>query len=236
MTYRYGKLPATRLAGVGTLTAYASGKLPAPPPSVDAPSTPYPMDGNDRYGDCTIAGVAHLIAAWNVDVREKDAVPSSATVVEQYLSLGHGQDNGLNEQDVLETWRTTGLFGQKIAAYAPVDHNSITELHQAIAFYGGAYLGIQCPESAQQQFARNEPWTVDPTSQVEGGHCIVAVGYTPTALLCATWGSIAQVTYPFLAQYLDEAWCVLPHQFIEAGRGPRIDLQSLRADLNGLAA
>ena len=106
---------------------------------------------------------------------EKDAVPSSATVVEQYLSLGHGQDNGAERAGRsrdLEDHRP--VRSRRSPPTPPLDHNSITELHQAIAFYGGAYLGIQCPESAQQQFARNEPWTVDPTSQVEGGHCIVA--------------------------------------------------------------
>ena len=235
LRFKYGKLAAKRLVGVGTLSAYASGKLPAPPTSVDVPNAQYPIDGNDRYGDCTIAGVAHLIAAWDAEVNEKDAVPSSATVVEEYLSITHGQDTGCNEQDVLELWRTDGLFGSKIAAYAPVDHTSIIEIHQGVAFYGGAYLGIQCPPSAQEQFAEGVPWTYE-GQRTDDGHCIVALGYTPTALLCATWGGVAQVTYPFLAHYLDEAWCALPYQFIDAGHGPRIDLPSLRADLNGLAA
>lgn len=235
--FKYGKLAATRLAGVGTLSTYASGKLPAPPASVDVPDAQYPMDGNDKIGDCVMAGTGHLIAAWDVESSEKDTVPSDAAVEKEYFTLTGGQDTGLNEQSVLETWRKKGLFGEKIDAYAPVDHKNIVELHQAVAFYGGAMLGIACPASAQQQFSSGEPWTYIPGSPVEGGHCIVALGFSATALLCATWGGIAEVTYPFLSHFLDEAWAVIPHQFVEAGHGGvSIDLAALKADLDALAA
>lgn len=235
MSFKYGKLAATRLAGVRTLGAYASGRLPAPPASVEVPSAQYPIDGNDQYGDCTIAGVAHLLSAWNAEVNEDDPVPSEDAVVATYFSLTGGQDAGCNEQRVLEAWRSHGLFGETIDAYAPVGLSDTVELHQAIAFYGGAYLGIACPASAQQQFASGKPWTYVPGSPVEGGHCIVALGYDHTAVYCATWGGIAPVTYPFLSHFLDECWCVIPHQFIEAGHGPSLDLTSLRSDLNQLA-
>lgn len=232
--YKLGKLPATRLAGVGTLGSYASGKLPAPPAEVAAPSTTYPMDGNDTLGDCTIAGVAHLIAAWDVLAHETDQVPDQAQVIATYEQLTGGPDTGLNESVVLKDWRANGLFDEKIDAYAPVDYTSIVELHQSVAFYGGAYLGIACPQSAQQQFGAGQPWTYVPGSPIEGGHCIVALGYTATAMLCATWGGIAEVTYPFLAHFLDEAWAVISEQFVQAGGGPTLDLAALQADLDRL--
>lgn len=230
--YKLGKLPATRLAGVGMLGDYVSSKLPSPPATVSVPNTNYPMDGNDQYGDCTIAGVAHLIAAWNVEVSEQDAVPDGSSVVSTYEQLTGGADTGLNEQTVLEHWRSNGLFSGKIDAYAPIDRKDIVGLQQAVAFYGGAYLGIACPESAQQQFQANEPWTYVPKSPVEGGHCIVALGYNHTAVLCATWGGIAEVTYPFLAHYLDEVWAIISEQFVQAGHGPELDLATLQADLD----
>ncbi|HUY25412.1 MAG TPA: hypothetical protein VMV09_08950, partial [Candidatus Saccharimonadales bacterium] len=133
------------------------------------PSAGYPIDGNDQFGDCTMAGVAHLIAAWDADVNEPDPIPDAQEVVATYFELSGGQDTGLNEANVLQAWRSQGLFGRKIAAYAPVDPRNIVELHQAVAFYGGCYLGIQCPQSAQQQFASGQPWTYDPSSPIEGG-------------------------------------------------------------------
>ncbi len=232
--YKLGKLPATRLVGVGMLRDYVEGKLPNPPRAVSVPDASYPMDGNDTLGDCTIAGVAHLLAAWDVEVKESLPVPDQAQVVSTYEQLTGGPDTGLNESVVLAKWRQSGLFGNQIDAYAPVDYTSIIELHQAIAYYGGAYLGIACPESAQQDFSEGTPWVYDPSSPIEGGHCIVALGYTSNAMLCSTWGGIAEVTYPFLAHYLDESWAVISEQFMEAGGGPRLDLTALQADLDGL--
>jgi len=229
--FKLGRLDATRPFGLSDLTVYAAGKLPAPPASVAVPNAQYPIDGNDQYGDCTMAGAAHLVAAWDTEVGATDPVPLGVEVVDTYLQLTGGADTGLNEADVLQTWATTGLFGAKIAAYAPVDPSKIVELHQAVALYGGCYLGIACPESAQNQFGNNEPWTYVPGSPIEGGHCIVALGYTANELLCATWGGIAPVSYSFLAHFLQEAWAVIPNQFVEAGKGPELDLAALRADL-----
>jgi hypothetical protein len=123
------------------------------------------------------------------------------------------------------------LFGAKIDAYAPVDVKDLVELHQAVAFYGGCYLGIECPQSAQEQFQNGQPWTFVPGSPIEGGHCIDALGYSANGLLCATWGGIALVTFGFLAHFLDEAWVIIPNQFVKAGKGPRLDLEALKADL-----
>ena len=233
--YKLGRRAAVRPAGLKDLSVYATGPLPAPPAQVPVPAASYPMDGNDTYGDCTIAGVAHLIAAWNAQTGKHDQIPNEQAVVSEYFTLSGGQDTGLDENTVLSTWQTTGLFGEKIAAYAPVNQQDLLGLHQAVAFYGGAYLGIQCPQSAQQQFQANEPWTYVPGSPIEGGHCIVALGYTPTGLLCATWGGIADVTYPFLAHNLEEVWVVLPHQLVEAKKDKLgINLAALQADIGKL--
>lgn len=230
--YRLGKLPAKRPHGLSDLAVYAAGKLPPPPASVPVPKAQYPMDGNDQYGDCVMAGTAHLIAAWDAEVGQSDPVPTGDAVVQEYFALTGGPDSGLNEADVLAHWQQVGLFGRRIEGYAPVDPRNLVELHQAVAFYGGSMLGIACPQSAQEQFAAGEPWTFVPNSPVVGGHCIVALGYTPTAVLCATWGGIAEVTYSFLAHFMDEAWAVIGSPIAERGADALgIDLGSLQADL-----
>lgn len=240
--FKLGRLAATRPAALKDLAVYASGVLPAPPRTVEVPKTVYPIDGNDRYGDCTMAGVAHLLGAWNAETRETDLVPDEQIILAEYLKLTGGQDTGLNEAEVLKAWQTDGLFGpdlggdyvpSKIAGYAPVNPKDLLQLHQAVAFYGGCYLGIECPQSAQEQFEAGEPWTYVEDSPVEGGHCVVALGYGPNGgLHCATWGGIAVLEAGFLAHYLDEAWCILSHEFVEAKKDSLgIDLATLQADL-----
>ncbi len=228
-----GKLDAVRSPRLSDLAVYAKHKLPSPPASVDPPvAVQWGMDLNDRLGICTIAGVDHLLAAWNSDLGEPDPRPDDAQMEATYLTMTGGQDTGLNEQNVLTTWQREGLFGNKIAAFAPFNPQSITTMHQVVAFYRGAYLGIQCPQSAQQQFAEGKPWTYVPGSPIEGGHCIVAVGYTARALLCVSWGQVVEVTYPFLSHFLDEAWAIISHEIVEYGNdGVGVDLPSLLADI-----
>jgi hypothetical protein len=233
---KLGALAPKRPFGLATLATYAKGKLPAPPAKVPVPSvSPWQMFLNDTYGDCTVAGVAHAILAWNAEVGEHDHIPTDAEVQAEYFELTGGADSGCVEADVLQQWHNHGMFGARIAGYAPVEPHDIIGFHQAVAFFGAAYLGVALPESAQEQFAANQAWTVVPGSPIEGGHCIVAVGYDQHYVQCVTWGKVVNVSYPWLAKYCTEVWAILPHQFAEAGKdGAGIDLKSLQADLAAL--
>jgi hypothetical protein len=239
--YKLGALPPVRPHVFSDLAAYAVGKLPTPPKEVAVPVVAqWGMDANDQYGCCAVAGGAHAINAWDVEVSENDAIPDADAVVAQYKALtgcvtaGDAHDTGLVLSDVLKLWQTVGLFsGNKIAAYAPVNHKVILDIHQAIAAYGAAYVGVALPESAEQQFAAGEPWTLEGDQPI-GGHCILLVGYDPQWLYAVTWGAVVKISWAWWAYYATEAWAVIPQEFVEAGKGPRLDLDSLKADINTL--
>jgi hypothetical protein len=231
--YKTGRLPAVRPAALKDLAVYATGPLPEPPSGVAVPNVEYPIDGNATYGDCTIAGADHLARAWNAETGEHDHLPTEEEIVAEYFRLTGGQDTGLNEAKVLKAWHGEGLhlFGGQIAGYAPVNPKDILQIHQSVAFYGGCYLGIVCGQPQQEQFFKREPWEwVD--GQEEDGHCVVALGYTSTSLLCATWGGVAELTYGYLAHALEEAWAILGHQMVEAkGDALGLDIAALQGDL-----
>lgn len=233
-----GKRPAVRPYGLSELAAYFLRRPPSPPPSVAVPSVAdWGMEGNDQYGDCVMAGAAHALMAWNVEVKESDPIPAEQAVVDQYLALTGGQDSGLVIADTLQHWHTDGLFGgNRIAGYAPVNVRSIPDIHMAIAFYGVCKVGIACPESAEEQFAAGKPWTPVPGSPILGGHDIELVAYDAHYLYAVTWGAVVAVSYPFAAAYADEGWAMIPQAFVEAGRGPALDLAALKADMGSLAA
>lgn len=237
--FKTGRLPAVRPAALKDLSAYAVGPLPTPPVTVEVPgqkyiSSFYPIDGNDRYGDCTIAGVAHLIEAWNMLAGGKYAlpIPDEADIIAAWRQLNGGTEEGLVEAEVLKAWSSPGLFGEQIAGYAPCSTTSLLEWHQAIAFYGALYLGINVGQPQQEQFRRGEEWTWQ-DGQEEDGHCVVAIGYGPHGgLHCATWGGIAVLSPGFLAHGLEEAWVILPEQMVQAkGDSLGLDLAALQADL-----
>jgi len=233
---KYGKNPARKLFGVAEMEAYHSGRLPAPPATLmyanTIPQTGWGMMDNDRLGCCTISGVGHLIMAYNAETGKSDHVPTDPEVSDTYFSLTGGADSGLVEADVMQKWATDGLFGSKILAYNQLQTNLLA-LHTGIYSYGALYLGIEVPESMQTDFADGTPIVYHPGSPIEGGHCVIAVGYDQHYLDIVTWGKRVRMSYPFLAHYLTEAWVTIPDAFAAEGHGPipSIDVNTLRQDL-----
>jgi len=241
-----GRTHATRSVEFKELEVYTTTPLPTPPPTWEVPlqkqvtagQPVYPMDVNDRLGDCTVAGVDHLQRAFSALFKEPYTPPTDAAIEHKYFGLSGGQDTGLNEEFVLSTWHKEGLFGTKIAGFAPLSTTSLLQWHQSISMYGGAYLGIRCPESAQRAFQKEQetgkivPWVYE-GEETNDGHCVVALGYGPNGgLHCASWGGIVVLEPSFLAHYLDECWVVLSQQLVEAKKDTLgINLEALQADL-----
>lgn len=218
------------------LHGYASVPLPDPPSSVDwqAKVDSWPMDGNNEYGDCTMAAAAHMIQSWDAQTGRNDSVPTDQQVVQEYLTLTKGQDTGLVESHVLRTWQRAGLWDNRVLAYAPVNVHALTTLKQAIALFGGVYAGIQVPANAQQQFADAKPWTLEPGWQgqrIVGGHAIPLLGYDADWLYAITWGAVQPVAWDWWSTYADEAWAIIAQQYKEAGEVNGLDLTALEKDL-----
>lgn len=234
---KFGKLAPQFPAVLKELPFYAVEPLPAAPATVDyaAKVSAFPMDGNDQYGDCTMAAAAHLIQSWNAQVDVNMPVPTSTEVVAEYLKLSGGADTGLVESQVLKKWMSSGLWGNKIAGYAPVNVHSLDSLKQAVAYFGGVYVGIQVPANAMQQFQAGQPWTLTPDWQnqsIDGGHAIPILGYDEQWMYCVTWGAVQEMAWDWWSAYGDEAWVVLSEEYEKAGHPiDGIDVATLQADL-----
>ncbi|HET9168259.1 MAG TPA: hypothetical protein VFN97_02450 [Actinospica sp.] len=233
---RMGKLAPQFPVGLAELPSYVAQPLPPAPAAVDWSKnvSTWPMDGNDQYGDCTMAAAAHLIQSWNAETGEPLPVPADEQVVALYLKLTDGKDSGLVESQVLKHWMNTGLWGNRIIGYAPVNVHNLDSLKQAIAYFGGVYVGIQVPGNAQDQFRAGLPWTLDPGWQqqkIEGGHAIPLLGYDDQYLYAITWGAVQPIAWDWWSTYGDEAWVILSEEFSRAGKVDGIDVAALRADL-----
>lgn len=207
---KLGKLGPRFPVGLKDLMSYAAATLPPPPASVDWAKNvaDWPMDGNDQYGDCTMAAAAHCLQSWNAEANVNLPIPSEQQVVSTYLQLTGGADSGLVESEVLRTWNTVGLWGDRIAGYAPVNVHNLVALRQAIDLFGGTYVGIQVPANAQQQFESQQPWTLASGWQnqsIVGGHAVPLLGYDADWLYCVTWGAVQQMAWDWWHTYGDEA-------------------------------
>lgn len=222
--------------------------LPPVPKTMPAFKVPsWPMYGNDRLGDCTIAALGHMVQGWTFETgREKTL--TEAAIETAYWETGsppsaHGvaggpTDDGRNELDVLNYWRHAGVSGDKPIAYAEV---GITQaaIETGTYLFGGLYTGVALPLTAQTQ----HEWSVVGDGKTGnsapgswGGHAVPFVGYDTIGVYLVTWGGVLKATWGFVETYFEEAYAVLSNDWIGAA-GKTINgfnLSQLEADLKAL--
>jgi hypothetical protein len=243
---RLGKAPAKKDPRTLKIRDYLKAdELPAAPASVDystaVPS--WPMYGNDRLGDCTCAAVGHMIQAWSANAGGMKTF-DDADVEALYWSTGSG-DTGRYELDVLNYWRATGVgqpaYADRITAYALIDASDVEALKQALWLFGGVYVGIALPETAQGQ----PVWDVVGDGRTGpsqpgswGGHAVNLVGYSDDKLKLVTWGATLEMTEAFWRTYGDEAYAIVSTDWLQASGQSvtALDLDALLADLHAIDA
>lgn len=202
----------------------------------------WPMYGNDTIGDCTCAAIGHALEAWTtyadgttLAVPETDVL-SLYEAVSGYNPVTGANDNGAVEQDVLAYVQKNGIGGHKILAYAQVDVQDPQEMKQALDVFGSVYLGIEVPETAQEQFANGEPWDYVPGAQIEGGHAINLQKWDTQFMYPVTWGKLQPMTSSFWQNYGTEAWVIVTEDWISAkGLTPTgLNLASLLAEFHSV--
>jgi hypothetical protein len=213
--------------------------LPQPPASVDLTSgvAEWPMYANDTVGDCTCAAAGHMIEAWTEAARHDATVISEGQVLAAFDNVkqqGADGEWGAVELDVLNYWRKTGIGHHRIKAFARVSTYDHALVRTGTYLFGGVYIGLQLPLSAQQQSVWD--WTGELTGPSEpgswGGHAVDVVAYDADSLTVVTWGKLKQMTWAFWDRYCDEAYCLISSDFLNNGKtASGLDLKSLLADL-----
>ena len=232
---QYGRLPALLPVGLAMLPTYAAPSLPTPPPSVEPPSVPWGMLGNDTYGDCGVAGLQHLLMADASMTHETVQWPTSQEVVRYYLNYTQGNNSGVVLSQFLAYVRRNGYpNGQKVTAYAPISPQDVESVRVAIASYGGAYSGIVVTQGMEAAFRNGTPWDLDATySEPAGGHCVPLVGYDSSYLYAVTWGAIQPVAFSAWHRIAEESWAVITGELSD-GDGRGLSASQLLADLDKL--
>jgi hypothetical protein len=238
---RLGKLPARHDVRTLSLARYIDRSvLPEPPVRLDLTTRvgDWPMYGNDRIGDCTTAAAGHMIEAWTAAAAGRRVEVSERAVIDAFdvvkvVDPVTGEE-GAVELDVLTFWRSAGIGGHRIGAFARVSTGDHTLVRTAANLFGGVYIGLQLPLTAQDQ----QVW--DWTGRLDGpaapgswgGHAVDVVGYDDERLTIVTWGTLQELTWSFWDRYCDEAYAVLSPDYLAHGRSPEgLDLAALRRDL-----
>jgi hypothetical protein len=224
------------------LSKYLARVLPTPPEKVDwsVGIKQWGMMLNDRLGDCTIAALGHAIQTWTANTTGEATVPDLdiETAYEQWCGYNAADpqtDNGGVELDVLNDWRhqEQGLSGHTLLGYADPKLANLTEVRTAINLFGGLYIGLSLPLSAQNQGTWDlvsDRHLSEPGSW--GGHAVFVLQYDSDYFTCVTWGQLQKMTVDFWNRYVDEAHALLSPDWIEQKTTTgRFDLPTLQADL-----
>lgn len=248
--FKLGRIrpPAEKLVKLVSIASYMNlAELPKAPPS-HSWSTPvgsWPMYDNDLIGDCTAAGYAHMEQCWSKNAGGEYVEPPIDQVVDFYKATSGydgtpATDQGADEITVLNYARKVGMAGHKIQAYGGVNPLDAAIVNLSIYLFGGLYLGLALPVTAQNQTT----WSVvdagdDSMPGSWGGHCVPVLDYFANGdLLCVTWGTTLQMTRAFFEKYTDQAYALLSPNWLNArGISPSgFDDARLDSDLETLAA
>ncbi len=233
--FKLGRLDKVTLDCAPLRTYFDGGQLPsAPAKCTYALNVDYPMADNNSIGDCVLAGHIHLTQAVAQENGGTYTYPGDIATREEYFSLTGGADTGLVEATFLQAAKNSPILGSQIDTFGVLDHTNIDEIKSAIYTFGGAFLGVQLPQSAQNQFPST--WSVVPNSPIEGGHCIVAIGYDTQFVYVVTWGTVVRCTWDWFTTYVEESYAVIYTEEVQKNRGPldQLDIARLRADIASL--
>jgi hypothetical protein len=202
---------------------YRTGAMPVVPAEFGdyrrIPHGGWGMLGNDEYGCCFPAGQGHAVMLESAEGGREDVVVTSETLADYFAmngvkpgQPGSASDQGTDPRVGLEYHRTVGMLatqstdypaGQrhKLAAWTSLEVGNLQELAEAAYLFGAAGVGLNLPQSAQDQFPSGY-WRVVPGSPIEGGHWIIVVGRWNGYFEGVSWGRRIHITPQFLTTYM----------------------------------
>lgn len=243
--YKLGKLPARKGAISLQLTRYLKPAMLPTPPLIFGRYhlvQTWPMLGNDRVGDCVLAGGDHEVMLWNAEAGNAVAFSDADALGDYSAITGYdpahpSTDRGTDMQQAASYRRKVGLVDSggvrhKVTAYVGLTAGDVDQLALSSWLFGATGIGILMTRDNMQQFADGKPWA--PTAgKIDGGHYVPVVGRRPNGnFVCVTWGRLQEITPAFYEQRNDEAVAYLNIERLTDGKSrDGFDLPTLRDDL-----
>lgn len=161
----YGKLPVLKDKDTPTFTWLMDGARYVPPSAtVDwyAKIKSWPMLGNDKISNCTIAAAQHAVQLWT-GANNIEIIPDTFCSIASYAhATGYdpstgANDNGAIELNILKYWARTGIAvnqnGQLnlLDGFAVINPVDIASIQRAVEVFGCVYAGVEMPISADTE-------------------------------------------------------------------------------------
>lgn len=198
------------------LASYLPGEPPKPPAEGDFGHgdliADWGMLGNDRYGDCVLAGAAHETMLLGAEGGHHPAFTDNG-VLQAYSEItgfnpsDPSTDQGTDPRSAAKYRRKTGIpdangHRHHIGAYIFIKPGDLEQLWQALAIFGVVGACFDMPSTVDQQFWADQPWDVsDPNAAIEGGHYVPLIGRRNGNIDAVSWGKRIEITPAFYEKY-----------------------------------
>lgn len=204
-----------------------SGTRPAVP--VPATAGKWGLLGNTHVGDCAFAAAGHAVQVWAAPGRPEPPVTSTAVTAayaqakrKRQATLtpqtAHPAHAGMPVLDALNYWRSEGIAGHQIDAFAAVRPYQPEWVRFAIDRFGCAYAVLALPDAVVPRGmtpSTAPPWSElpqgpDRAMNVMNSHCVIYVAYDADMTLTAvTWGRTMPTAWDFHSNYVEELYVAL---------------------------
>jgi hypothetical protein len=212
------------------------------------------MFANDDWGDCVIAGRAHMTLRFEeYELGKFLNISDDEVLAEYWMEQGatpvtrthfcktqqgwsSKPDNGLDMITSLKAWskgwKAAG-GSYSIDAYGVIDVVNQDAVRAVLYLLNGAYIALALPLSAQKQTI----WDAADDSQggiagTWGYHCVyLTPKVTPEGLQCVTWGSYQKMTWAFLIKYCYQFFGVVDNR---DSKDSILDVEKLQSYLDAV--
>jgi hypothetical protein len=230
---------------VPKLADFRRRTLPPPPPACKRSDivSEWGMHLNDKVGDCTIAAAVNAIQTWTAANGALWRVSDEVTLARYSAVSGYQPgkpetDMGAVETDVLGMWSQhgwdIGRQDEDVTLWAALQPGNEADVREAIYNFGGTYIGLNLPDSAQNQAV----WDVGSEPGTWGGHAVLVTDYDSDGLACITWDTVQRMTWAFWRRYCEEAYALLNRDWLDTSSvsPEHLDFYALHSALDAIVA
>lgn len=216
-------------------------QLPSPEPfdwRPKVPATNLGMDGNDVYGDCVAAWMAHILTVFTTYGPNRPIVPTTAQTLATYHAIGGPGDNGLDPDQACNWWTRNPFCSgdQPVRAWAVLDHRNTDLVLQAGGLFGGTGYSLNLPSNFEQALNAGQPWTdVTPPPNPTMGHEMYVIAADEGGPTYWTWGQAQKATWAWHNRYGVDCRVVLSPWWLMGSPVPGVDVAQLETDFQAIS-
>jgi hypothetical protein len=186
-------------------------KLPQPEAAKNwgAGITKWDDYNNIKFKTCVPASAAYLLTSWTKNSNPPVKILDPKIIMDTLLAVAPGQNisKGCHMLRMLEYWRDSGMGGEKIDDFKPIQAQNSNLLKHAVYWFGGCMVGLMLPTSVKK--STDWVYNISMDKETKEGHAICVLGFEGNFFRAISFGKIILMDAMFYEKFNDETYIVL---------------------------